>query len=250
VDGHGSHASIDFMYECKTNKIQLSFLPPHTSHVTQPLDLTCFSSIKMRYRKDIQELAALDDSAKVKKERFISAHNKARIESLTSRTIRNGFKAAGLVPFDPDKALNSPLVQKAENTTRTPNRASNEFQIGEISPVTPQKYSQCAQIATGFGDRSARKLFRRAGRRVESLATQTVEKDARIRQLETTLTPLLSKQKRKEISVAPEEQFVNIAAIKAAHKASIALDKLNEEKQEVYQQTTPNLNIKRLLVKR
>jgi hypothetical protein len=239
VDGHGSHVSIKFMYECEINNIRLFFLPPHTSHVTQPLDLTCFSPIKTRYRKDIQELAALDDSAKVKKERFISAYNKARIDSLTSRTIRNGFKAAGLVPFDPEKALNSKFVIEAETTTRTPSNTSNKRQIEEVSPATPHQYTQCARIAAKFGDRTARKQFRKAGRRVELLTTQVLEKDTRIRQLETAIAPFLSKQKRKKVPVAPEEQFVNIRAIKEAQDASIAQDKLNIERQEVYQRNHP-----------
>jgi hypothetical protein len=239
VDGHGSHISVNFMFECRINKIQLFFLPPHTSHVTQPLDLSCFSPIKGRYRKEIQELASLDDSAKVKKERFISAYNKARTESLTSRTIRSGFLASGMVPFNPDKALNSRFVRAVENTTKTPNRGSNECQIEELSPATPYHYAQCAQIATKFGNRTARKQIRRAGKRVELLATQIVEKDIRIRRLETTLAPLLRKQKRKKVPIAPEEQFVNIEAIKAAQEASKAEDRRREEREEIYQQKHP-----------
>jgi hypothetical protein len=74
---------------------------------------------------------------------------------------------------------------------------------------------------------------------VELLATQILEKDIRIRQLETTLAPLLSKKKRKKVAIAPEEQFVNIEAIKAAQEASKASDRLREEREEVYQQKHP-----------
>jgi hypothetical protein len=239
VDGHGSHVSIDFMYECKKHDIQLFFLPPHTSHVTQPLDLSCFSAVKTRYRKDIQELASFDNSAKVKKDRFISAYNKARNEGLTSRTIRSGFLASGMIPFNPEKALNSRFVLQPEKTTVTPKKASRKRQIDQVSPATPCKYLESTQIATRFGDRSARKLFRRAGKRVESLTIQIVLKDAQIRQLETTLTPFINKQKRKKVTVAPNEQIVNIETIKAAFEATKALHRLAEEKQEVYEQNHP-----------
>ena len=239
VDGHGSHVSIDFMYQCKINDIQLVFLPPHTSHVTQPLDLTCFSPIKSRYRAHIQELASLDDSAKIKKERFISAYNKARTEGLGPRTIRNGFRAAGLEPFDPNKALSSPFVLQTETTPMTPSRALEKRQFQEISPKTPRKYPDYTRTAAKFGTRSARKRFRKTGQLVERLSVQVVEKDLRIRQLEATITPLLNKQKRKKVSVAPDEQFVDIVAIKTAHTAVMALDRLYEEKEEVYQQNHP-----------
>jgi hypothetical protein len=227
------------MYECKKHDIQLFFLPPHTSHVTQPLDLSCFSAVKTRYRKDIQELASFDNSAKVKKDRFISAYNKARNEGLTSRTIRSGFLASGMVPFNPEKALNSRFVLQPEKTTVTPKKASRKRQIDQVSPATPCKYLESTQIATRFGDRSARKLFRRAGKRVESLTIQIVLKDAQIRQLETTLTPFINKQKRKKVTVAPNEQIVNIETIKAAFEATKALHRLAEEKQEVYEQNHP-----------
>jgi hypothetical protein len=49
----------------------------------------------------------------------------------------------------------------------------------------------------------------------------------------------IDKQERKKVSVAPEEQFVNIEAIKTAQEAAAALDRLVEEKQEIYQQNHP-----------
>lgn len=71
LDGHGSHMSIDFLWQCKQNKVQLVFLPPHSLHVLHPFGLSRFSVAKSRYRGKITELAALDDLAPVKRRRFI-----------------------------------------------------------------------------------------------------------------------------------------------------------------------------------
>ena len=49
LDGHGSHAHVEFMWECKQNDVELLFLPAHSSHVLQPLDLGTFSPLKSRY---------------------------------------------------------------------------------------------------------------------------------------------------------------------------------------------------------
>jgi len=46
LDGHGSHVDVDFLYMAKIHKVQLVFLPSHSSHILQPLDLSCFSPIK------------------------------------------------------------------------------------------------------------------------------------------------------------------------------------------------------------
>jgi hypothetical protein len=75
LDGHGSHTAIDFLWYCKQNKIHLLFLPAHTSHVLQPLDLGVFALLKSRYRSQIAALASLDDVSPVKKQRFITCYN-------------------------------------------------------------------------------------------------------------------------------------------------------------------------------
>ena len=42
LDGHGSHITDEFMYTCFKNNVYLLFLPAHTSHILQPLDLSFF----------------------------------------------------------------------------------------------------------------------------------------------------------------------------------------------------------------
>ena len=50
VDGHGSHATVEFMSECYIHNVSVVYLPAHSSHVLQPLDLAVFSSLKHSYR--------------------------------------------------------------------------------------------------------------------------------------------------------------------------------------------------------
>lgn len=45
-DGHDSHTMVDIVLPCIQNQIHLALLPPHTSHLTQPLDIGVFSSLK------------------------------------------------------------------------------------------------------------------------------------------------------------------------------------------------------------
>jgi hypothetical protein len=70
LDGHGNRASVEFMWECN-NYVDIIYLPAHSSHVLQPFDLGTFSPLKSCYRKEIADLAYLDDAALVKKRRFI-----------------------------------------------------------------------------------------------------------------------------------------------------------------------------------
>ena len=92
--------------------MEFVFLPAHIFHVLQSLDLSCFSLIKTKYRDSIADLAALNDSAPVKKSRFISLYHKARKEGLTEQIIQNGWKATGIAPWNPEKALQSSQVKQ------------------------------------------------------------------------------------------------------------------------------------------
>jgi hypothetical protein len=93
------------MWAGKQVKIRLLSLPPRSTYLLQPLDLSVFSVVKLKYRNQIRDLASLDDAAPIKKERFISYYHQAREEGFSPRVIRAGWKAAGLVPFDPNKVV-------------------------------------------------------------------------------------------------------------------------------------------------
>jgi hypothetical protein len=110
LDGHGSHATNEFMIKCIENNIKPVYLIPHSSHVLQPLDLACFSLVKSRYRKEIANLSRCEDSAQVKKIRFIQYYAKARQIGLSPNQIKSGWKASGIVPWDPRKVIESSQI--------------------------------------------------------------------------------------------------------------------------------------------
>ncbi|EOA88707.1 uncharacterized protein SETTUDRAFT_65552, partial [Exserohilum turcica Et28A] len=57
IDGHESHCSIDFQDLCKEKNIILLCMPPHSSHLLQPLDVACFSPLKRKYGDAVSGLA-------------------------------------------------------------------------------------------------------------------------------------------------------------------------------------------------
>jgi hypothetical protein len=120
LDAHSSHVDIEFLWLCKQNKIELLFLPAHSTHLLQPLDLSVFSVTKTKYRNQIRDLASLDDAAPIKKERFITYYYKAREESFSQKVIRAGWRAAGLVPYDPSKVIESSQILNRISTPPPP----------------------------------------------------------------------------------------------------------------------------------
>ena len=57
LDGHESHKSLAFQDLCEENKIITLCMPPHASHILQPLDVGCFAPLKRAYKKEINVLA-------------------------------------------------------------------------------------------------------------------------------------------------------------------------------------------------
>ena len=118
VDGHGSHTSDEFMAACYLNNVYLLFIPAHTSHVLQPLDLGCFSSLKVAYRRFVGEYEAQTDASKLGKAKFLEFYAEARKISLREQCIRSGWKATGLYPKNVKKPLGSRwvVVRKRDRT--------------------------------------------------------------------------------------------------------------------------------------
>jgi hypothetical protein len=81
--------------------------------------LCSFSVIKSKYRAQVHELSRFDNADKVKKIGFIDLYHHARLEALTSINIKAGWRAAGLHPYNPDKALTSSLIVQASLTPQT-----------------------------------------------------------------------------------------------------------------------------------
>ena len=51
VNGHSTHIDVEVSKLCSQNGILLYCLPPHSSHVLQPLDVGFFSSLKKNWQK-------------------------------------------------------------------------------------------------------------------------------------------------------------------------------------------------------
>jgi hypothetical protein len=54
LDRHESHESAEFQEYYKAHSIITLYLPPHSSHLTQPLDIRCFSILKRSYGRQIE----------------------------------------------------------------------------------------------------------------------------------------------------------------------------------------------------
>ena len=118
----------NFMHTAWSNKIQLIYLPSHTSHRTQPLDLAVFALLKTAHAQQTAKLNNYDHSAPIQKRRFLSSYCAASDKSITARNIRAGFKKAGIWPFCPREVLDSQdVLDEANLPTTSPQEPAIEM---------------------------------------------------------------------------------------------------------------------------
>jgi DDE superfamily endonuclease/Tc5 transposase DNA-binding domain len=115
-DGHDSHITAGFILHCIRNDIILMILPPHSSHLLQPLDVGYFGPLKTALSTQLDRLIRTGIS-RVQKAEWLEAYIKARAIALTRRNILSSWRGAGLVPFSPSGILRKlPLLRPGIST--------------------------------------------------------------------------------------------------------------------------------------
>jgi hypothetical protein len=106
LDGHESHHSVEFEEYYKAHNIITLCMPPHSSHILQPLDVGCFGPLKKSYGRQIEDLMR-QQYTYVTKEDFIPVFRAVFQESLTESNVQGGFRGARLVPFDLERVISA-----------------------------------------------------------------------------------------------------------------------------------------------
>ena len=126
-------------------------MPAHTSHILQPLDVSCFGPLKKAYGSQIENKLRLGINH-INKEEFIPAFVIAYQQAMTTRNITSGFKATSLIPFDLDQVLSQlTLVVKATLSPR-----SSQSSWDPKTPKTLPKVKKQAQLVLTKGRKRRR----------------------------------------------------------------------------------------------
>jgi hypothetical protein len=90
IDGHESHNSAEFTQYCKDHKIIPVCMPPHSSHLLQPLDVGCFAPLKKAYGDEVNKLMR-NRINHVTKQEFLPCFKAAYKKAITPSNIQGGF---------------------------------------------------------------------------------------------------------------------------------------------------------------
>jgi hypothetical protein len=120
-DGHSSHITSEVIRTCVANKIILLCLPPHSTHLLQPLDIGLFGPLAAFYKCIIRTKTKFGYTFSVDKLVFLEAYLEARDKAFSLKNIESAWRKAGLQPFDPRLVIDAlPVVQIEPSSSSRP----------------------------------------------------------------------------------------------------------------------------------
>ncbi|KAM5342380.1 hypothetical protein ACJ41O_013346 [Fusarium nematophilum] len=228
LDGHGSHATADFMFECYRNGIYLLFLPSHSSHVTQPLDVAVFGPVKNAYRREVSKLAGLADTTLLGKITFLRCYEKARKKGITYQNIIAGWKTSGQWPVSIAKPLMNSMTTEDETTdTRPKTPPENTKNTSETLFETPRSSAQLRKgledvLSSSQLDRTVRHFLVKIGKGLDSQNAILASQDRELMLLRHENEELRPK-KRKKVPVDQNERFAKVPDVLRARESMYRL---------------------------
>ena len=100
LDGHSSHYCPEVIRVAAAAHVILFALPPHTTHLSQPLDKGVFASLKMHWREVCHDFLTRHPGRVVTRYDFCALFSKAWSESVTIKNVIAGFRTTGVFPFN------------------------------------------------------------------------------------------------------------------------------------------------------
>ena len=104
LDGYGSHCTKEFLDFCDDHHIIPYCLPPHMTHLLQPLDVVCFQPYK-HFHAEAVDAAIRTGCSDFNKLEFLTALGSVREQTFKRTTILSTFRQTGLIPFNPNIVL-------------------------------------------------------------------------------------------------------------------------------------------------
>ena len=139
LDGHSSHYCPDTIRLAAKHQVILFALPPNTTHISQPLDKGCFSSLKESWKQVCHDFLTSNPGKVVTRYQFSQLFNKAWMQSMNISNITSGFKVTGIYPTDRQALLK--LIPAAVSHSDIQEESGLAF-IPLISPSVKSKSSK------------------------------------------------------------------------------------------------------------
>ena len=100
MDGHSTHFQPSVVRMAAKEAVILFCLPPHSTHLTQPLDKGCFGPLKSAWKGVCHGFLAKNPGKVVTRYEFSALFGKAWTRSMNMTNVIAGFRTTGIFPFN------------------------------------------------------------------------------------------------------------------------------------------------------
>ena len=138
LDGYGSHLTYEFYKYTQKHHIELFRLPPHSTHLTQLLDVGCFQPFKHYHTEAIDNTMRLGEEDFGKLE-FLAKFQTMHTQTFRKPTIQSAFRKTGLIPYNPEVVLQQIRTLPRFTRTITPPPPDPANEITSVCTTTPHR---------------------------------------------------------------------------------------------------------------
>ena len=129
MDNHESHISLDALTYAKAQGVHVVTLPPHTSHKTQPLDITVFGPMKTNYSTAANSWMLRNPGRSITIYQLAELVGEAWTKAACPTNIMSGFKATGIWPLNPNVFSEGSFMPSSVTDRPAPVQPTNTVQI-------------------------------------------------------------------------------------------------------------------------
>lgn len=102
LDGHRSHIDLSAIELAEQFNIVILCLPSHCSYELQPLDVSCFKSLKNAWHHATDSFRRMYPGRPLNKQQFPTLFSRAWYKAATPQNAVSGFRSSGIYPYNPD----------------------------------------------------------------------------------------------------------------------------------------------------
>jgi hypothetical protein len=135
LDGHSSHETLGLLELAVRENIQVLCLPPHTTHMLQPLYRTVFGPFNTAYNTACSQFLSESPYHIINKGSFPNIFKKAWDSGVSTDNIVHGFRACGIIPFNPSAIPSDAYYPAVATEKPVPSTSSKPSATAVIPPT-------------------------------------------------------------------------------------------------------------------
>ena len=145
MDGHSTHFEPSGIRMAAKEEVILLCIPPHSTHLTRPLDKGCFGLLKATWKEVCHDYLTRNPGKVVTRYSFSQLFGKAWTHSMNMSNVIAGFRTTGIFPFNRNALL--PVTESQTPSKFNPKSLCKGTKLKFIPVYSPCKANQCHHSA-------------------------------------------------------------------------------------------------------